>query len=219
MATEANLICYRGRTGVRERSEEVLFIHSLPRKVSSNEERSDGRRQRIARSFGPRKSAPFLPRYSSPQLRLRWCRHAAGRLLELRGTGGRAEAAASNINYDARSLARPPSLPLSLSRFIFIILEFPLLSDHRRRHAVPPSFLPSSIASLHATTAETMYVRAVWWQSRRWGPFLHPPSFPSIPPLTFGGSDECEPLSVEFAVEFAAQRKKGSKSSARAVHV
>ena len=38
MATEANLICYRGRTGVRERSEEVLFIHSLPRKVSSNEE-------------------------------------------------------------------------------------------------------------------------------------------------------------------------------------
>ena len=141
VATEANLICYRGRTGVRERSEEVLFIHSLPRKVSSNEERSDGRRQRIARSFGPRKSAPFLPRYSSPQLRLRWCRHAAGRLLELRGTGGRAEAAASNINYDARSLARPPSLPLSLSRFIFIILEFPLLSD-RRRHAVPlPSFL------------------------------------------------------------------------------
>ena len=144
MATEANLICYRGRTGVRERSEEVLFIHSLPRKVSSNEERSDGRRQRIARSFGPRKSAPFLPRYSSPQLRLRWCRHAAGRLLELRGTGGRAEAAASNINYDARSLALPLSLfPSPDSSLLFSnFLSFPTTA------AATPSPLPSFLPPL-----------------------------------------------------------------------
>ena len=158
MATEANLICYRGRTGVRERSEEVLFIHSLPRKVSSNEERSDGRRQRIARSFGPRKSAPFLPRYSSPQLRLRWCRHAAGRLLELRGTGGRAEAAASNINYDARSLALPLSLfPSPDSSLLFSnFLSFPTAA------ATPsplPSFLPPLLPFTRRLRRRCTYAR------------------------------------------------------------
>ena len=63
---------------------------------------------------------------------------AAGRLVELRGTGAVPKLPPLiSITTLARSLALPPSL----SRFIFIILEFPLLSD-RRRHAVPfPSFL------------------------------------------------------------------------------
>ena len=75
------------------------------------------------------------------------------------------------LAWQGLGLRLPPlisitSLSLPLSRFIFIILEFPLLSDRRRRRAA--AVLPFSIASLHATTvrAEGDDVRVVWWLSR-----------------------------------------------------